>query len=234
MSRFFGGLPKRALVVAPHADDEVLGAGGFIARAARKGWDVTVLFTTVSEQGARARGDQPHPSSRLDEAQQALQTLGAKGYRVQFMGDEHHSRLDRVPQAELVEFLEKAVKEIEPSVAVIPTYKQYSQDHHAVATACTAALRPAPCETLPYVPVVLAYGHTAPMWGELGEFRGNFHVDITEVIEKKLAALACYESQTCALPHPRSLDMVRAWCASMGAYAGVQYAESFECLRYTV
>ena len=33
-------LEPRMLVVAPHADDEVLGAGGLMARAAADGWEV--------------------------------------------------------------------------------------------------------------------------------------------------------------------------------------------------
>ena len=36
------------LVVAPHADDEVLGAGGLVALAQIRGWRVHVLYATVA------------------------------------------------------------------------------------------------------------------------------------------------------------------------------------------
>ena len=38
--------PKRALVIAPHPDDETLGAGGTIARLVENGTDVSVLVVS--------------------------------------------------------------------------------------------------------------------------------------------------------------------------------------------
>ena len=47
---------RHLLVVAPHADDEVLGAGGLILRARREGWEVTVLFMTIAGFRSEASG----------------------------------------------------------------------------------------------------------------------------------------------------------------------------------
>jgi len=40
------GLPRRLTVIAPHPDDETLGAGGSIARFAAQGVEVSVLVVS--------------------------------------------------------------------------------------------------------------------------------------------------------------------------------------------
>lgn len=44
----------RLLVVAPHPDDEVIGPGGTLIRAAEKGKAVSVLFLTSGQEGEAA------------------------------------------------------------------------------------------------------------------------------------------------------------------------------------
>jgi LmbE family N-acetylglucosaminyl deacetylase len=229
----FGLSPGRMLVVAPHADDEVLGAGGLMALAASEGWDVRVLFATVSGYRSMQRGDVSSTESRMAEVEAASSVLGARTHEVLFQGEEKHLRLDTVPQMELIGFVERAVEVLRPLVAVVPARGHHHQDHRAVADACAAALRPAPAGERPFVPVVLAYGHPEVGWGGR-DFRPTVFVDVTPHIEKKLAALACYRSQVCESPHPRSAAKLREACGAWGIQAGVAYAEPFECLRLVV
>lgn len=233
----FNMFPKRTVIVAPHADDEVLGAGGFIAEACRHGWETHIFFATVSGYSSEARGDYSTAASRLDEVKKMAAFLNVTSYAVLFSGEDgerKHLRLDTVPQSELISFISHAIAAVRPSVAVIPYLGYYHQDHRAVASACIASLRPAPDSPLrPFVPVVLAYGHAARGWGgEAYTFNPNFFVDISRSIETKLEAIACYKSQLCEPPHPRSLSVIRDSCSAWGVFAGVSYAEQFECLRF--
>lgn len=226
---------KCMLVYAPHADDEVLGAGGLLALAAHNGWETHVHFATVSGYFSESRAETSDNSTRMNEAILALQVLNCTGHEVLFEGEEKHLRLDSVPQAELIAFVDTGLKKIRPSVVISPCRGHYHQDHRALADAVVAAMRPAPNGGRPLVPAVFAYGHAHGGWG--GEhylFRPSVFVDITPVIDIKLEALACYASQVCDEPHARSLAMVRDQAGAWGAYAGVRYAEAFECLRLLV
>lgn len=224
---------KRALVIAPHADDEVLGAGGLIARCAAEGWEMHVLFATISGYTSMARQDVSSTDGRIAEAESAMKTLGVSGYDVLFR-ETNHCRLDAVPQGELISFVEKNLCKA-VSLVIVPSRAHSHQDHRALADACAAALRPAPDGHLPFVPVVLGYGSPVGDWSyRFGEFRATVFVDITEFIEAKLKALSCYASQVCKYPHPRSLDSQRSWSAYWGGFAGVNYAEPFECLRFAL
>jgi LmbE family N-acetylglucosaminyl deacetylase len=86
------------LVVAPHCDDETLGAGGLIRDAVRRGCPVTVAFVTngdgfpmaVSRQYRRLR---PRPEDyrrmalqRQEEARAALSRLGVPRDHIFFLG----------------------------------------------------------------------------------------------------------------------------------------------------
>jgi LmbE family N-acetylglucosaminyl deacetylase len=225
----------KALVVAPHADDEVLGAGGLIALLVGRGWRVDVAFATVAGYQSAQREDRSESSARLSEMHAATRTLGVATTEIWPGGDRFHLKLDTVPNADLITFVEKSVGRSCPDLAVVPCRGHYHQDHRALAQACIAALRPAPAAGRPFVSMVLAYGHTGFAWGGREcHFEPTVFVDITTTIDKKLAALACYASQICPAPHPRSVEGTRAFAATWGACAGVHYAEPFECLRAVI
>jgi len=224
---------KTAVIIAPHADDETLDAGGVIAVLSAAGWEIHVLFATISGYPSMWRENHSTTPDREQEVQAAMKTLGVDSYKSLYRGEEKHLRLDTVPQTEIIGFLENQITQIRPSIAVIPCRGHYHQDHRALSDACVAAMRPAPdCSNRPFVPLVLAYGHSALGWGgELFAFRPSVFVDISGHIDKKLAALECYQSQVFAPPHPRSIEKVKLYSATWGSHAGVEYAEPFECLR---
>jgi LmbE family N-acetylglucosaminyl deacetylase len=62
-------------------------------------------------------------------------------------------------------------------------------------------------------------------------FRPNVFVDVASTIETKIAAMACYETETREFPHPRSPDALRAVARRWGSVAGCQAAEAFELVR---
>jgi LmbE family N-acetylglucosaminyl deacetylase len=224
-----------ALVVAPHADDEVLGAGGLIALLVERGWRVEVSFATASGYESAYRGDRSDLQARVDEMQAANQVLGVAFTEVWPEGGAQHLKLDTVPNSCLIEFIERAVQRLQPDLVVMPCRGHYHQDHRALAHACMAALRPAPPSRRPFVPTVLAYGHTGFAWGGREcSFEPTIFVDVTSVMEKKMSALRCYATQLCEPPHPRSVEGMRSFAATWGACAGVHYAEPFECMRSVI
>src|SRR5262249_28804815 len=88
----------RLLVVAPHPDDETLGAGGLIQRVLQAGGAVKVVFMTSGDgfptgvtsarhiQQPQARDYREYGMLRRTEAKQALALLGVHGKDVVFLG----------------------------------------------------------------------------------------------------------------------------------------------------
>lgn len=90
------GTGQRLMVVAPHPDDETLGAGGLVQRVLERGGSVLVVLVTAGDGYRQAVMDetgkpQPSPSQyiaygklRLREAHATLHKLGQ--VRLQFLG----------------------------------------------------------------------------------------------------------------------------------------------------
>ncbi len=62
-------------------------------------------------------------------------------------------------------------------------------------------------------------------------FTPNWVVDITEFIDIKLQALACYKSQIPEFPGPRSVEAVEALAKFRGTQYGFAYGEGFQIIR---
>ena len=92
------GTGQRLIVVAPHPDDETLGAGGLVQRVLERGGRVSVVLVTAGDGYRQAVMDetgkpQPSPSQyiaygklRLREAHATLRKLGQRHVRLQFLG----------------------------------------------------------------------------------------------------------------------------------------------------
>lgn len=71
---------KRALVIGAHPDDNEFGAGGFSAKLAKQGWDVTFIIATNGNKGTHDFSLSPHELSQIREQEQlaAAKVLGVK------------------------------------------------------------------------------------------------------------------------------------------------------------
>jgi LmbE family N-acetylglucosaminyl deacetylase len=62
-------------------------------------------------------------------------------------------------------------------------------------------------------------------------FRPSVFFDIAAHLEAKIAAMAVYESEVRAFPHPRSPEALRAIALRWGSVAGLPAAEAFDLVR---
>ena len=94
------------LVVAAHADDEVLGCGGTLARHRANGDEVSVVFMTDGV-GSRSPSSRDEEKKRLSAAHNALKNLSIKDTHQLSFPD---NKMDTVPLLEIVKSVEKILK----------------------------------------------------------------------------------------------------------------------------
>jgi LmbE family N-acetylglucosaminyl deacetylase len=215
------------LVVAPHPDDEVLGAGATIHRLARSGRRVVVAVATIGwpplfpeEQIARVR----------EEARAANRRLGVDELR--FL-DLPVTRLDALPRHEIHAVFERLIAEVQPQLVFLPSPGDRHEDHRQVFEACQVALRPRPERS--FVERVLCYETVSETHWNAGGlepgFQPQLYVDVTRDLEAKLEAMGEYASQLRPPPDARSLDALRALARWRGSVAGMEAAEAFVVVR---
>lgn len=216
----------RALVVAPHPDDEVLGCGGTLARLADHGAETHVAVVT--------RGQPP----RFDAGQVAgVRAEAAAAHAVLRVTQTHYldlaaAELDRMAHADLNNAVGALVERIAPDTLFLPFVGDLHVDHQLVFTAGLVAARP---RSARFAARVYAYETVSETnWAAPGltpTFAPNVYVDITTTIERKLAAFASFRSQVQEFPHERSIEALRALARVRGATVHAAAAEAFVLIR---
>ncbi len=226
-------LPRSALVIAPHADDEAMGCAGLLARLAAEGARIHVLYLVVDGFHHYGIDGETTYAQRVAEIERVVELFGdGCSYEIAYGDEDLIERLDTLAQRDLVDRFEGALNEHEPELLLLPAVPDYDQDHRAVFAAGVAAARPiAPQFGKWLVPRVLTYEMSKLQWAASPLPRFASFCDITDVMETKLEAVRRYETMLRPSPHIRSLDSVRALATLRGAEIGVTYAEAFGVLR---
>jgi LmbE family N-acetylglucosaminyl deacetylase len=223
---------ETVLLLAPHADDEVLGCGGLMASLARRSADVHVIYAAVDGSRHYGLARTTTYQERLEEIDAASRLLGFS-YEVVYGDKGLMMQLDTVPRRDLVDRFQDAMDQRRPDVLLLPSGADYDHDHVAVFSAGFAAARPIP-ETFGkrLVPFVLTYEMSKLQWAAepLPRFTA-YHELSTEDLRTKQEAIACYRTQHRSSPHIRSPESVNALAVLRGAEIGVPYAEAFGVLR---
>ncbi len=228
---------KRILVVAPHADDEVLGCGGTILKAVEQGAEVALLIVSVGDLVRVGQGNEKRTGSeRVVEVETVRKFLGAAHAEVVKTDEQSHLRLDAIPRRDLTAILERdaqlSLRNFKPHLVFLPA-PSYNQDHEAVCRAGLTACRPHDPQALPVPPGVLLYEYPPNSWCLPQErFLPSLYVDITDYLDKKIAAYKLYESQVRAGLHQNSPDNVRDLAMLRGKEVGVVAAEAFQTMRF--
>ena len=213
---------NRVLIIAPHPDDEILGAGGTIARFADAGAQVTVL--TVAAHMPPLYDESVHRQT-IDEARKAHAIVGATDsifldIPAVFVRDQ--------PTHELNQKISAVVQRTRPAIVLMP-YPDRHIDHRVIFDAAMVVTRPVGVGAK--IGLLTAYETLSETHWNAPHIEPNFTpnwvVDITETIERKLEALACYRSQVTPIPGPRSVEAVRALAVFRGSQAGFTPARAW-------
>lgn len=225
---------QRLLVVAPHADDEVIGSGGLIAKIKDLGGKVYVQVLTVGDLNHYdGNGGGVNGKTRLKELATAMEYLQVDDYEVIFEDSQKHLRLDQMPRRDLVNILERDAKlsidRIRPTAITFPA-PSYNQDHEAVYKAAMTACRPHLASLKSFQQLVLVADAPQLCWNSI-TFKPNFYVDITAYLPKKLEAFKCHKSQQRPDPHNGGVESLRLLALTRGREVSVEAAEAYECYR---
>lgn len=218
---------KTIAIIVAHPDDEALGCGGSIAKHVASGDDVHVLFLA---DGVTSRGNITGNAydERMDAANAAQTVLGVKSI-INFGFPDN--RMDNVPLIDIVQTLEKSLAKIGPQIIYTHHAGDLNVDHRICSQAVMTACRPMPGSVVERIVTFEVLSSTEWGFPGLEPFIPNHFVDITQYIDKKVAALHAYATEMRQAPHSRSIEHIRALARHRGHSIGVSDAEAFMILR---
>jgi N-acetylglucosamine malate deacetylase 1 len=222
--------PVDILAIAAHRDDVELLCGGTLARAAQQGYRTGILDLTQGEMGSAGNA-----LLRGREADEAAAVLGVTARRNAGFPD---AALENTPATR--EHVARFIRAFRPSVVILPYINGRHPDHRIASQlgydACfLAGLAKLPVEGAPHRPEKILYALTY----REDPVKPTFVVDISEQMETKMRAVACYGSQFegktwAGEVYPggeRPLyEQVRVHAARYGSLVRAEYGEPF----YTV
>lgn len=219
----------KVMVIAPHPDDEVLGCGGAMARHTSEGDEVFVLVVTRGVP--ELFSPETIEGTRL-ELKAAHEILGIQ--ETIFL-DLPAPRLDTVPGHVIADGINEEIRRIQPEIVYLPHRGDIHSDHRFVYYATLVACRPIHNRSVRKLLCYETISETewAPPFGE-DAFVPTVFVDISEYLETKLAAMACYKSQLQNPPLPRSLSGLENLAKVRGNGIGLAAAEAFMLVREIV
>jgi LmbE family N-acetylglucosaminyl deacetylase len=186
LTALLGG--RRALILAPHPDDESIGCGGLIAAACAAGLPPAVVILT---DGAASHPESvSHPPARLAalreaEAREALAILGLPGEKMFFLR-EPDTKL--TAHGAIIERLAELAAAQNCGIVIGPWEGDPHCDHEAAAVIAQATAIRGGLRLLSY-----------PVWGWLrdGEAAAQtgWRLDISPQLDLKRRAIAAHESQ---------------------------------------
>lgn len=222
---------NKVVVIAPHADDEVIGCGATIARHIDEGDEVVVVIATNASVGAPELFSPSKSQHIMEETVAAHQLLGVKE---RIFLDFPAPALNAFPEYKISLELSKIFQKFSPTHLYLPHPGDIHQDHKAIYRAALVAARPQGAHKTSNIFCYETLSETE--WAPMQEkhFVPNYLIDVTKVFEKKIEAMKCCKSQIKAFPHSRSLEALEALAKYRGSTIGVERAESFFVERQIV
>ncbi|MDZ8187428.1 MAG: PIG-L deacetylase family protein [Nostoc sp. ChiSLP02] len=205
---------RTVLTIYAHADDEVLPTAGTLSLMSKAGWNVRCLILTDGTLSSSSI-----KGTRHQEADAAGKIIGAS-YEFQALEECNFSTQT------VIKVTEEAIGRWHPDLIIThaPQPEKYGHRDHEV---CSIAVSN------------VAIRKNIPLWYSappvfLRGFEPNFFVDITSVIEEKIAAIGCYESEAnkTFMQLDAILILSRFWARELGQKNG--YFEAFEISRQWV
>ncbi len=213
--------PRNVLVVAAHPDDELLGCGGTIALHTRAGDRVTAVIVCEGESLRYGRGTQNMGAQTMA----AGRRLGVTDIRLLGLADQ---RLDTMTLTDIIAPLEQIVRETKPSLVYTQHGGDINRDHEVLFKALLVATRPLEH----YIEAIYSFDTASSTeWAFPRTFVPDTWVDITDTLETKLEAMACYRSEVREYPHPRSLEALEHRAKAWGNQTCLDVAEVFMTVR---
>lgn len=185
------------LVVFPHPDDETFRKAGTIALHTRAGKPATLICATLGQMGRNMgkpffANRETLPAVRERELRDACQVLGIEDLRLFRLRDK---TLEFEDPDFLADKIEAVIKEIRPS-RIMTFYPGHGvhPDHDALSAATVRAVARLPKSERPII-------HASAVTPNAREVLGppDIEIDVTGVVQTKLAAYRAHRSQSEAM-----------------------------------
>lgn len=216
----------KSLIVAPHPDDETLGAGGTILHRKKNGHDTAWLIMTETSVDEGWSID--FVNQRQTEIKKVAATLGFNEvYQLHFPT----TKLDEIPLPELISATTEVLNKFIPDEIFLPHFSDVHSDHRRTYETVISSTKWFRASSLKRLLAYETLSETGLDPYSNGLFNPNYFVNIEKELSGKIDAMNVYKSEMGKFPFPRSEEAIVALAQYRGSAVGFKASEAFQLIR---
>ncbi len=215
----------KILVISPHADDETLGAGGLLLKAAHGG--ISTYWLNVTNALQKYGYSEEYEECGRKETENVAEAFDIKEFKDLRL---EPAGLHKYDMGELIGYFSEMINHVQPDTLVLPFPSDIHSDHKVVfdtAYSCTKTFR------YPFLKKVLLMEIISETDNAVSDrgFVPNYFVNIDDFLEEKIRIMGMYQGEMGDSPFPRNPDAIRGLAQYRAATCYCKYAEAFRCIK---
>ena len=232
-------IPKSAMSIQAHPDDQEFSIAGTLAKWARSGCEITSLILTSGDSGSNAVDKDASYKPELAKIREAEQIAANKVLGVKNTVFLHYPDGELQPTIDVRKAVTREIRRFKPEVVICgdPTMRFFGNnymnhpDHRAAADVACDAVFPSSGTRLIFADL-LEEGfepHNVKRLYIHGSEKRDVWVDTSETIELKIEALRKHASQ---LGDWDPAEEMQRWAAETGKDHNLDSAEAFRVMKF--
>lgn len=197
----------RAVVMNPHCDDGMIGAGGTIIQLLNNGWEIMYVQMTDGRHGIRDISPEEARMIRLKEGESEREFLNVKHFFNFDLEDGILNSLDDSKKEEVVNKLVEILNDFNPQVVFMPTNGDAHTDHRATYSLTNMALELSAIKPLKVFYLVWLL----PFLSHIDRMEKVLRIDISKDWPKKKRGLLLHKSQEIRRHYSQSINNLNSY-----------------------
>jgi len=199
------------LIIAPHADDELLGVGGTAHKYLNAGDEVHVIVC-----GVRKNDD----NIQIEKATKDFTSVHILPFQ-----DESYNMVKN----KLLKSVEKIYNNLKPNIVFIPNKDDFNMDHKTVHEVCEVVLRRYQKHSPDKILMYEIPSSTTQSFNN--NFKCNYYEELSSPdVYFKVNRFNEYKNEVREFPNPRSKDGIMVYAMFRGMECNTTYAEGFNLI----
>ena len=219
---------SKILLVSPHTDDELFGAGATLLKLKEQGHSIKLVVMSCTDRWLNHLGRNITSEEHWLEFSNCASKLSTEQ---PLMYDTGNVRLEQTPIYKGISWLDGVINDYKPDVVFIPE-SGYHQEHKIVHNICISCLRPT--FNKKHIKQMLAYEIPTSTWNGLERtFSPNVYSCIDNKLEEKIKVFeSCYKLQYTESARVLLGETgIRAHAKYRGFESGYDNAEAFMLIK---
>ena len=215
---------KKILVMAPHADDEVLGCGGVLNKFKSKKiyWMLLTQIRFANKQ---------YNKKLINQKNLEIEKIAKKiGVKKLFKLGFEATKLNNKDLPNLIDSISTILKKIKPDTIFAPYLHDAHSDHFFTTYALNHILKSFRYDFVERCYLYETLSETNLSFVKNKKFKPNVYFDISNNINSKIELLKIYKSEIKKHPFPRSQQSVKSLALLRGSESNYKYAEAFQLI----